>query len=166
MYTIKEQRKAHHEQRILNTIRPRIYRDIARLQKEELLNTIEKVSIIENLEDLFFKLDYPAEIITVFEPYKKTLQLQQKILNNITISLDMLIEQYSEKNRKGNTMSRREEILTELAEIVKNYSLDERLALTQTDNYKKLSYKTKKDVYNILFSPYYPAIARPEEIIL
>lgn len=63
-------------------------------------------------------------------------------------------------------MSRKDEILNEIAEIVKNYSLDERLALTQTDNYKKLSYKTKKDVYNILFSPYYPAIASPEEILL
>lgn len=63
-------------------------------------------------------------------------------------------------------MNRKEEILEEIADIVKHYSLDERLALTQTENYKKLSYRTKKDIYNILFSPYYPQIARPEETTL
>lgn len=70
------------------------------------------------------------------------------------------------KNSKGNPMNRKEEILNEIADIVKNYSLDERLALTQTDNYKKLSYRNKKAIYDILFSPYYPSIARPEETTL
>lgn len=63
-------------------------------------------------------------------------------------------------------MNRRDEILTEISEMVKGYTLDERLKLTQTDYYKNLSHRTKKDIYNVLFSPYYPAIATPEETIL
>lgn len=53
--------------------------------------------------------------------------------------------------------------LQELQELIKDMSLDERLNITRSDNYKRLSYKVKKDVYNILFSPYYPAICTPDE---
>lgn len=103
MYTIKEQRKAHQDARILKELRPRVERDLMKLQRDELLSTIEKYDMINNLEDIFFKMDFPKELITVFEPYKKCLQTQREILNNISVSLELLLNQYLEKlERKAN----------------------------------------------------------------
>ena len=97
MYTINEKRKAYQDARILKELRPRIERALMKIQRDELLSTIEKYDMINTLEDLFFKLDFPKELILVFEPYKKCLQTQRKILNNISVSLELLLNQYSEE---------------------------------------------------------------------
>lgn len=103
MYTIKEQRKAHQSSRILKELRPRIERDLMKIQRDELRSAIEKYDMINNLEDLFFKMDFPKELILVFEPYKKCLQTQREILNHISVSLDLLLNQYAEElERKSN----------------------------------------------------------------
>ena len=61
---------------------------------------------------------------------------------------------------------RTERLLQELAEVIAPLTLDERLFISQTKEYKRLSYRVKREVYEMLFSPYYPLIATPEETVL